>query len=575
MNRRVEKDSNRIRIFLLALFSILAVGATIARLFYLQVIEHERYLDLAQRQHKLSQELTAERGEIFISDSLASAPYPVVVNVNKPLVYVDPAQVEDAGKVADLLAGYLGLSSKDILKKISNTDRRYVVIAKEVSEETVEKIKQQGLSGVAFENEVYQNYTEKELASQILGFVGFDGNQRSGRYGLERYYEKELAGSPGYIESSGVFGQIGAYAGEDGELIPAVDGADIYLTIERAIQFKAEEVLKRAVLEHGAKSGSVVVVNPKTGAILAMANYPTFDPNKFNEAEDPGVYNNLAVQIPYEPGSVIKPITMSAALDEGAVEPDTVFEDPGYIDLENFTIRNSDKKAHGPVTMTVVLEQSINTGVVYAENKVGHKKFAEYLESFGYGEQTGIDLPFESPGNIDNLYLGGDLYPATISYGQGMTATPLQVVMSYAAIANGGKLMKPYVVKEIDHGGVVEKFTPQEVRQVISKETSNTVGAMLVSVVESGHGTKAAVPGYFIAGKTGTAQVAYSDRAGYDPARTIGSFAGFGPIDDPVFAMIVKIEEPQEVRFAETTAAPAFGEIAQFILNYYQVKTTR
>jgi len=320
----------------------------------------------------------------------------------------------------------------------------------------------------------------------------------------------------------------------------------------------------------------VIVLNPKTGAVLAMANYPTFNPNEFNLVEDVSVYTNRAIQTAYEPGSVMKPITFAASLNEEKITPDMTFEDPGFVTLENFTIRNAENKKYGEVTMTQVLEDSINTGAIFAEQQIGHKVFRQYLEKFGFGKATGITLPFESSGDISNLYRGGDLYPATASYGQGITATPLQIVTAFAAIANGGKLYKPYVVEQmVFPDGNVQVTEPELVTEVISPRTASTLGAMLVSVVERGHGKRAGVPGYFIAGKTGTAQIAYEDRPGYDPDRTIGTFVGFGPIEDPVFAMIVKIDEPQTVRFAGSSAAPTFGEIAQFILNYYQIPANR
>lgn len=226
--------------------------------------------------------------------------------------------------------------------------------------------------------------------------------------------------------------------------------------------------------------------------------------------------------------------------------------------------------------MTQVLEQSINTGAIFAEQKIGHQKFRQFLEAFGLGQLTGIELPSESKGNIQNIYRGGDLYPATAAFGQGITATPLQMVAAYAAVANGGRYYRPYIIDEKEYSdGKKEKTQPKSVRQAFSAHTASTVGAMLVSVVEQGHGKRAGVPGYFIAGKTGTAQIAYTNRPGYDSNRTIGSFIGFGPVDSPRFAMIVKIDEPQDVKFAESTAAPAFGEIAAFILNYYQVPRTR
>ncbi|MCL5435484.1 MAG: penicillin-binding protein 2 [Patescibacteria group bacterium] len=573
--RRSPKDSYRVRIFLLAIVSLALIGLVGIRLFVLQVFSHDYYVALADSQHNLRQELLPVRGQIFIRDKYSPDPYPVVTNVNRPLVYVVPQQVKDPPAVATTLASVLEMDRKAVLSKISDQSKKYVPLAKEVPEDKAEKLKQLDLPGVFFEDETYQNYPEGQLASQVLGFVAYDQDTRVGRYGLENYFEEALAGKAGEIsgtrDPSGVWVTSG-----DRNFVPAEDGSDLVLTIDRAIQFKVEEVLDRAVQQHGAKGGSVIVMNPKTGAILAMANYPTFDPNKFSEVGDSSYFNNAAIQGTYEPGSVMKAVTMAGGLQEGVVGPDTTFTDPGSMTIDKFTIRNAENKTYGEVNMTSVLDNSINMGAIFVEQKVGRDKFIKYMENFGFGKKTEIALPFEAKGNIDNLYRGGELYPATASFGQGITVTPLQMLVAYSAIANGGTLYKPYVVAEKIHADKsVDTTQPQAVRQVISQGTSSVLSAMLVSVVENGHGKKAAVPGYYIAGKTGTAQVPYADRPGYDPNRNIGSFAGFGPVDNPVFAMIVKIDEPQDVKFAESTAAPAFGEIAQFILNYYQVPKSR
>ena len=577
MNSKNAESVSTARIFSLAIISLLLIGLIGVRLFIIQVFSHDYYSALADSQHQLSVELTPERGEIFIQDRLSQIPSPVVVNVNRPRIVVNPQQIESAPELTKILAQSLGLSEIDVLQKVDDTDRKYVVIAKQIEEEVAENIQKMLLPGVYFENEIHQNYPEGHFLSQVLGFVAFDEDSRVGRYGLEQYFEEELAGKTGFLQTeTGLRLGLVPQNSEESTVVPAEDGVDLFLTIDRAIQFKVEEVLERTVAAHSAKGGSVIVLNPKTGAILAMANSPSFDPNSFNLVEDPAVFNNTSIQSAYEPGSVMKPITMAAALEEGAVEPTTTFVDEGFIDLEDFTIRNADHKKYGEVTMTQVLEESINTGIIFAEQQLGHDKFAEYMENFGFGKRSGVTLPFEAAGSIDNLYRGGDLYPATIAYGQGMTATPLQIVSAFAAIANGGKLLKPFLVDEIVFpDGTRQKTQAEVVRVVISPRAASTVGAMIVAVVERGHGKRAGVPGYYIAGKTGTAQVAYEDRLGYDPNRNIGTFAGFGPVDDPEFVMIVKIDEPQGVVFAETTAAPAFGEIAQFILDYYQIPEVR
>ena len=359
-------------------------------------------------------------------------------------------------------------------------------------------------------------------------------------------------------------------------LTPAQDGDDIYLTLDAAIQYKAQEVLKKTVAKHGAESGSVIVLNPKTGAVLALANYPDFDLNEYNKISDPGIYSNKSLSADYEPGSVFKPITMAAALNEGKVNPETTYEDTGSVTVDDRTIKNSDLKANGVQTMTQVLEKSLNTGMVFVESKLGHEAFRKYIKKFRFGSPLGIELPSEAKGDTDNLNRRGDIWYATGSFGQGITVTPLQLITAYTAIANEGKLMKPYVVDRIVHPDKTEEKTfPDELETVLDPKTAAKVSAMLVNVVESGHGQKAAVNGYYIAGKTGTAQVPYKDRSGYDPTKNIGSFVGFGPVDNPAFLMLVRIDHPKDVRFAESTAAPAFGEIASFILNYLQIPPSR
>lgn len=563
------------RLAIMLLGSLAAIGLICVRLFVLQVVSHDYYEALATSQHEHSEELVAKRGKIMIYDRYSGEPYVVAASVNRPTVAASPSHITDPQTTAQVLSEKLQLDYKEVFDKVSDTGRKYVVVAREVPEEITEELSTMNMSGITFENSQYRDYPEDTLSAHVLGFWGFDADHRVGRYGIEQQFEKQLAGTPGLLAGARDLGGNWITSGQR-DFTPAVDGSDIFLTIDRAIQHTAEQALARAVESYRGKGGSVIVLNPKNGAVLAMASYPTFNPNNYGEVSDLSAYNNSAIQAPYEPGSVMKAITMAAALNEGAITPDMEFEDPGFIDLENFTIRNANSKVFGKVNMTEVLNESINTGLVFTEQRLGHKKFQEYLEKFGFGAKTRIELPFESGGDISNLDRGGDLYPATISFGQGMTATPLQLAAAYAAIANGGILYKPWIVaRTVDPDGNETMTDPQKIQQVIAPGTATTLGAMMVSVVEQGHGKRAGVPGYFIAGKTGTAQIAYQDRAGYDPNRTVGTFAGFGPIDNPVFAMVVRIDEPQGVQFAESTAAPTFGEIAAFILNYYQVPKTR
>ena len=372
---------------------------------------------------------------------------------------------------------------------------------------------------------------------------------------------------------------------DSGRLVPvgdqsfqaAVDGADIVLTIDRNIQYTACKMLRQAVLRHGADSGSLVILEPSTGAVLAMCGAPDFDPNIYGEVVDANVFNNPAIFNAYEPGSVFKPITMAAAIDAGAVTPSTTFEDFGFVDDVGCEtpIRNSEDKVYGTQTMTQVLEQSINTGVIFVMEAMGREVFANYVNNFGFGAYSGIELDKEVPGNVSSLKQTSDCYAATASFGQGITVTPLQLAAAYVPLANGGRLMQPFVVQEIDYAdGRVEKTEPIEVRQFVSDKTAILLSAILISVVENGHGKKAQVPGYYIAGKTGTAQVA-GPGGSYSPDDTIGSFAGYGPVGDPRFVMVTRIDHPRDVQYAESTAAPLFGEIAEFLLRYFEVPPQR
>lgn len=529
------------------------------RLFSLQVLGHQDFRKLAENQHELRRTLIPARGEIFIDSGEATRRVPVVTNIEKNLVFAVPPEITDKQKTAGLLAPVLEMGRQDVMEKISQEERRWVPIKKQLSERESEAVQNLKLAGIYLEPETLRFYPEHEFASQVLGFYGFAGERRVGRYGLEEYFEKRLAGEPGSLFS--ITGGIKDIKG-------AKNGENINLTLNRAIQFKAESILKEAVDGNQAEGGSIVVLNPKSGAVLAIANYPSFDPNEFNKVEDQAVFKNRIVTDAYEPGSVFKPITMAGALEAEVVKPNETYEDRGVVVIGKHSIKNSDGKAHGAQTMTQVLEESLNTGAVFVQDKLGPERFLETVKKFGFGAKTGITLPAESAGDIGNLRGGGDIHYATAAFGQGITATPLQIASAFAAIANGGKLMKPYLVE--GEGG------PHEASEVISARAANTLSAMLVQVVENGHGKRAGVPGYWVAGKTGTAQVARRDGgAGYDPDVTIGTFAGFAPINDPVFAAVVRVDNPKTVRFAESTAAPAFGKLAQFLLNYYQVPPSR
>ena len=433
------------------------------------------------------------------------------------------------------------------------------------------------IPGLGHSMGTYRYYPEGSISSHILGFVGYEGDKRQGKYGLEEYFDEELAGAPGSLkterDASGDLIII-----NDRKYTKPVPGSDLILTIDRNIQFAACEKLNAAVLRHGADGGSVIILEPKTGKVLAMCGAPDFDPNNYKDVTDIRDYNNSGIFDLYEPGSIFKVITMAIGLNEGKITPETTYNDTGVVKLANYEIKNSDLKAHGVCTMNKVLEESLNTGVIYVMRQTGPDTFVDYVKNFGFGERTGIELSAEGKGDIKNLFLkdNKELYAATASFGQGLSVTPLQMVTAYAAIANGGQLMKPYIVNDVfQPDGKKITAQPKEIRRVMSERAATLLGGMMVNVVENGHGAKAGVKGYYVAGKTGTAQVPKKDGRGYEANSHIGSFAGFAPADDPRFAMIVKIDRPRDVEWAESSAAPLFGEIAEYILHYYQVPATR
>ncbi len=572
MSPQVLKALLHKRMVWVAVFLFVGFLLIAARLVVLQAIASKHYKIQAEGQSTLVKKLTPSRGEIKISDKFAGEPYTVATTIDKPLVYVVPASVLDKLETAEELAKLLSLESSEILPKLSDDTRKYVVLKKQLTEDEVKKIEEAKLPGIAFDAEISRFYPERDFLSSVLGYVGYKENDKVGLYGLEKYFETELKGTSGNLAQEKDAGGAWIF-GTKRDLIPAVDGDNLILTIDKSIQLKVEEVLKKTVEKHQADGGSIIVMDPKTGAILAMASNPSFDPNEYTKTKDLANFNNINTTGNYESGSVFKAFTMAAAIDSGAVTPDTTYVDEGKIEIDGYTLKNSDGKANGQQTMTQVLEKSLNTGVVFAKEKIGNSEFLRYIKKFGFGEKTGIELP-ETAGNLSNLSGKVKVNFHTASYGQGISVTPVQLVQAYGALANGGKMMKPFIVRtRLTADGKTINTEPHEVRAVISPKTAVLISAMLVNVVENGHGQKAKVAGYDheIAGKTGTAQVSKTTGAGYQEGVNIGSFAGYGPVQDPRFVMVVRVNHPRTVQFAESTATPAFGEIAQFILNYYNI----
>ncbi len=500
--------------------------------------------------------LPAVRGNIYDRQG-----YLLAVSTEVYDIAAAPRQVTDTHLLADRLAPLLHRPRAELLDLLSlNPD--YVPLAIGVQEELETRILSWGFSGVYSEERPGRVYPHGSLAAHVLGFVNVDGQAA---YGLESKYDAELSGEPG-----GRSTRTDAIGSLSYKYQPPLDGTDLILTLDRNVQYIVEEALAQAVAANEAKRGVAIVMEPTSGAILAMASWPSYDPNT-READDAGIYTNVAISEHYEPGSVFKIFTVAAALDAGVITPETTYYDNGLIVVGGEEIENSDRMAHGETTMHELLAQSLNVGAAHLSTSLGALEFYEYVRRFGFNEPTGVDLAYEIGGQVrfpgDREWHESDL--ATNAFGQGLAASPLQVLCAVSAVANRGTLLRPHVVQRVvRHGVVVTETVKHEVRQVISPEAAADVTEMLVYAVEHGI-TPAIVPGYRVAGKSGTSQVPVP--GGYDPDQTIASFAGFVPADEPRFAILVTLHSPQKEHWGSRAAAPVFRQIAEGLLTLYAI----
>ncbi len=567
-----KKDSIETRIYVLFFLIFVFAAVIFLRLYFLQVFSHDYYKKLADNQHSNLENIFPQRGEIYLQDS--GNLYPVAVDKNSQMAYAVPREMSDPLSVAKALAATLGLDENNLQTKLSRKNDMYEVLKHRLSDEEVTKLRELKLEGVHLTGESYRYYPAENLASQVLGFVGWKDNNLSGRYGIENYFDAQLTGHPGQLfqdqSNSGFWVPTG-----NKKIVPAKNGDGLVLTIDHIIQYETEKILKSAVSKYQAQRGTIIIMEPSTGRILAMASYPDFDPNNY-QGQDMASFRNLAVSSSYECGSIFKTITLASAIDAGRVTPESTYVDTGSVSEAGYTIKNALNKAYGKQTMTQVLDMSLNTGAIYAEKQLGNANFLAYVKRFGFGEPTGIQLPGESSGTIANLKnTKSDINFFTASFGQGIRVTPIQMVAAYNALANGGLMVKPTIVKDIiKPDGSQEEIQPQREQQVVSQQTANEIATMLGSVVVNGEGKMAGVPGYAVGGKTGTAQVASSNAKGYQEGQNIGSFAGFAPLNNPRFTMLVRMDNPKGVDWAESSAAPTFGELMKFLLNYANIQPT-
>lgn len=541
----------------LSFFLLLFLFAVIfARFLQLQVIESPSLKRIAERQHKKIISLTPQRGTIYDREMRELA-----LSIDSLSLYAHPGRVDDPHRAASTISRATGKGYRRVVKALS-TNRPFVWIKRELSDREVERLKGLDIEGIGFVRESKRVYAKPPIAPHVIGFAGIDSQ---GLEGIELYYDSYLRSEKsrlyGYKDARGreIF-----YNGLDRKQ----RGYDLVLTIDSNIQYIAQKALREAVERYRAKSGFVIVMDPNTGEILAMANEPSFDPNSFFRAS-PSMWRNRAITDIFEPGSTFKVFLAAAAIEEGKVRPSSRF----YCEKGAYRVADRifhDYKRFGWLSFSEVLQYSSNIGAIKIAERLGVETFYRYLRLFGFGVKTGIDLPGEASG----ILRSGDRWTkvdlASIAFGQGVSVTGIQLLTAFSAIANGGYLLRPFVVKRIvsPDGRIVKEVTPYIRRRVISEETARTLSRILRKVVDEGTGSNASVEGYTVAGKTGTAQKVDSIRGGYLKDRYISSFIGYAPVEHPRISILVVIEEPEGSFYGGEVAAPVFREIAGRVLPY-------
>ncbi len=541
--------------FVYLLFLLFALGI-VFRLVFLQIVKYGFYKSLSQGQQDSTLFQKGQRGSIFAYDKKGNMTT-LAANQKIPFVFVSPSEVQDQEIVASRLSSILKLDKNILLSKVGQSASLYEVIKKRITKQEEEAIKKENFKGVHVQDENVRFYPQGELASHIIGFTNQD---LEGQYGVEEQYNDLLKGREGALQNMKNPAAYFLSALSD----TVQNGSDVTLTIDPNIQLEAESLLKEAKQTINAKEGTIIVIDPRDGKILALADAPNFNANEYAKVKDFAVFQNAAVEKIFEPGSVFKAITMALAIDSASVTPETTYTDKGILRIGGYKILNYDSRTWGERTMKDVLDFSINTGAVFAEQQAGNITFLEYVKKFGIFEPTNIDLPGEIYSQNKELLNGREINYATASFGQGIEITPMQLVRAYAAIANGGRLVTPFITL---------KAKPKISDPIISKQSASTITSMLVDVLENGYGKAAKIPGYYIAGKTGTAQISFSalgiQKSGYSD-KTVQSFIGYAPAYNPQFLILVKLNDPK-AKTAEYSAEPIFKKLAKYVIDYLEI----
>ena len=550
----------------------IAVAALVmtGRLVQLQIVDHEQYASQARLTHMGQETLSGRRGALLDRNG-----YPLAASEDTYDVMVERRAWQDpavAAQAAAAISAVTGVAPEQMLDTVAQTQVFEVAVARGLNYEQATQVRKLGLRGARLLCSSRRVYPEGNLAAPLLGFVGQDN---VGLTGLEADLDDILDGTKGSVtyERDGLGDQLAL--GHRHE-VPSQPGADVVLTIDRYLQRLVEKELDEAIQKHQASGGSIIVIQPKTGEILAMASRPSFDLTKLDLSDESklALFRNRAITDQYEPGSVFKLVTTAAALDLGLVSPDTWWHDEGVVRVSGWSIYNWDYSANGDQTVTQILSKSLNTGAAWLAQQVGPERFYQYVDRFGFGRPTGIGLSGEATGRVRTPENDPDNWQpvdmATNSFGQGITVTPLQMAMALATIANDGLAMKPHIVREIRSPSGRQAVEPEPLGQVISPQTARTLRQMMGVVVDGIPTYLLDVQGYRVGGKTGTANIV-TEGGGYKPDAYISSFVGIAPLEEPALAILVKIDEPKDVPWGTVVAAPGFGRIVQAALAYMKV----
>lgn len=552
----------RVRVAFIGIATVFALITL--RLFYWQIVAGGDLRLEASAQYNLTFTLPARRGFILSSDGS-----PFTISIPAYIVFAQPVRIKDTKEFARLVAPILLLAEQEVFAQITVEGRVWVPLVRKADSETVDKLRALNLEGLGFEPVSTRFYPEASMAAQMLGFVGLDQNgDDKGYFGLEGYYDRELRGKDGRREVEKDVRGAPILVGEE-KRIPASDGRSITLWVDRSIQRIVQDRLAEGIQKYGAKEGSVVVMDPTTGGVLAMASYPDYEPSKY-QAFAKELYKNPLVAGAFEPGSTFKVLVMAAALNERVLTPTTTFDESGPVRVGEYAIQTWNGQYRGQQTMSEVIQHSSNVGMVFVQSKLGKDLFLRYIRDFGFGTLTNIDLEDEATSELRPEKEWREIDLATASFGQGISVTPIQMVRAVSAIANGGWLMEPHVVKSItDAKGKVVDIKAKRLTRVLNAQAASVMTEMMINAVDNGEAKWAKPKGYRIAGKTGTAQIPVSGH--YDATKTIASFIGFAPADNPQFVMLVTLREPTSSPWGSETAAPLFFAIARDIFLYKNI----